>query len=231
MRNNEFGYVAIGTTKPVELSGRATADKVECGSREGNGSNTLRRLACCSLLRLGIALWPTPTLATDDNQGQIVPIQSSTVPSNGDLNPYGVAFVPPDFPQGGPLRPGDVLVSNFNNSANLQGTGTTIVKVARNGQTSLFFDGNPHGNPPPTLGLTTALGLLKRGFVLVGNVPTSDGTVNTIQAGSLLVLDSDGVRIATISDPTLLDGPWDLTILDRVGSAEVFVSNVLSGSV
>ena len=57
------------------------------------------------------------------------------------------------------------------------------------------------------------------------------GTVNTIQAGSLLVLDRNGVRIATISDPTLLDGPWDLTILDRGGSAKVFVSNVLSGTV
>ena len=49
----------------------------------------------------------------------------STVPANGDVNPYGVAFVPNGFPTGGPLEPGDVLVSNFNNSANLQGTGTT----------------------------------------------------------------------------------------------------------
>jgi hypothetical protein len=50
----------------------------------------------------------------------------STLPPNGDVNPYGVAFVPHGFPGGGPLRPGDIIVSNFNNSGNLQGTGTTI---------------------------------------------------------------------------------------------------------
>ena len=40
----------------------------------------------------------------------------TTVPANGDVNPYGVAFVPPGFPTGGTLSPGDILVSNFNNS-------------------------------------------------------------------------------------------------------------------
>jgi hypothetical protein len=36
----------------------------------------------------------------------------STVPSNGDLNPYGVAFVPPNFPTGGLLaaESGEVAV-------------------------------------------------------------------------------------------------------------------------
>src|ERR1700722_16043770 len=86
----------------------------------------------------------------------------STVPANGDVNPYGVAFVPPGFPSGGPLGRGDILVSNFNNSANEQGTGTTIVSVAPSGSVSLFFQGQPG------LGLTTALGVLRAGFVLVG---------------------------------------------------------------
>ncbi|MGD0040394.1 MAG: hypothetical protein ABSE84_08285 [Isosphaeraceae bacterium] len=62
-----------------------------------------------------------------------LPRTVSTVPANGDLNPYGVAFVPSVFPSGGLLTPGDILVSNFNNSINLQGTGTTIVKIAPNG--------------------------------------------------------------------------------------------------
>ncbi len=86
----------------------------------------------------------------------------STVPSNGDQNPYGVAFVPPGFAPGGPLHAGDILVSNFNNSSNLQGTGTTIVQITPGGQTSVFFQGGPG------LGLTTALGVLRLGFVLVG---------------------------------------------------------------
>ncbi|HKI18687.1 MAG TPA: TIGR03118 family protein, partial [Isosphaeraceae bacterium] len=62
-----------------------------------------------------------------------------TVPANGDLNPYGVAFVPTNFPSGGTIKPGDVLVSNFNGSSNLQGTGTTIVDISPNGSESLFF--------------------------------------------------------------------------------------------
>jgi hypothetical protein len=54
---------------------------------------------------------------------------------------------------------------------NLQGTGTTILKVAPTGGVSVFFHG------PAGLGLTTALGVLKRGSVPVGNLPAKDGTV------------------------------------------------------
>ena len=86
-----------------------------------------------------------------------------------DVNPYGVAFVPSDFPQGGLLHPGDVLVSNFNSSNNVQGTGTTIVRITPQGQQSVFFTSTEPG-------LSTALGVLKGGFVIVGNVPTTDGT-------------------------------------------------------
>ena len=50
---------------------------------------------------------------------------ASTVPANGDVNPYGIAVVPVTT---GALVANSVLVSNFNNSANLQGTGTTMFK-------------------------------------------------------------------------------------------------------
>ena len=50
-----------------------------------------------------------------------------TVPGNGDVNPYGVAVVGRSQ---GMLHRGSVLVSNFNNKKNLQGTGTTIVQVS-----------------------------------------------------------------------------------------------------
>ena len=149
----------------------------------------------------------------------------STVPLNGDVNPYGVAFVPQHFREGGPLEPGDILVSNFNNNQNQQGTGTTIVKINPGGRVSVFFQG------AEGLGLSTALGVLRAGFVLVGNVPTTDGTSATVQQGSLLVIDRSGNLVTTLADASLLDGPWDLTVNDQGSMAQVFVSNVLSGTV
>lgn len=155
----------------------------------------------------------------------VTPVVTSTIPDNGDLNPYGVAFVPKGFAKGGPLNPGDVLVSNFNSSDNLQGTGTTIVRIQPDGTLSTFFQG------PAGLGLTTALGILKGGFVIVGNMPTTDGTSDTVQPGSLLILDRFGNEVTELTDSKLIDGPWDLTVNEQGRFAQVFVSNVLSGTV
>jgi uncharacterized protein (TIGR03118 family) len=157
-----------------------------------------------------------------------------TGPNAGDQNPYGIAFVPPHFATGGPLNPGDILVSNFNNASNaqgtgnVQGTGRTIVRVTPNGETSVFFTAPAN---IANVGLTTALGVLRRGFVLVGNVPTTDGTSNTIMPGSLMIIDRNGNLVENLSDSALLNGPWDLTINDLGDRAQVFVANVLSGTV
>ena len=174
-----------------------------------------------------MALWSTGE-ASDAFIPQLV--NSSTVPANGDVNPYGVAFVPNGFPVGGAIAAGDVLVSNFNNSANLQGTGTTIVQLAPRGPLAppggavTFF-------PSPLAGLSTALGVLSGGFVLVGNVPTTDGTFGTIGQGALQVIDRHGHVLQTWTDPVFLDGPWDLAIDDQGIRAHIFVSNVLNGTV
>jgi hypothetical protein len=148
----------------------------------------------------------------------------STIPGNGDLNPYGVTFIPQGFHGKGALRAGDILVSNFNNGTNVQGTGTTIVRFDAAGHQSLFFQGQPG------LGLTAALGTLKAGFVVVGNLPDPDGTAATIQPGSLLILNSRGQMVTTISGPSV-DGPWGLAVNDRGSHAELFVSNALNGTV
>jgi sugar lactone lactonase YvrE len=145
----------------------------------------------------------------------------STVSPSGDLNPYGVAFVPSGFATGGTLQPGDILVSNFNSSSNIQGTGTTIMRITPAGQSSVFFQG------PAGLGLTTALGVLQSGFVIVGNVPNNNGVVGE---GSLLIIDKNGNSVETLSS-SLLDGPWDLAVNDQGSHAQVFVSDVLSGQV
>ncbi len=148
----------------------------------------------------------------------------STVPPNGDGNPYGVASVPNGFPSGGPLSAGDILVSNFNASSGLQGTGTTIVQISK-GKNTLFYQA-----PLPT-GLTTALGVLASGFVIVGNLPTSNGSSGSVRPGSLIIVDRWGNTLMTLANTTLLDGPWDLTVAEQGSLARVFVSNVLSGTV
>lgn len=153
---------------------------------------------------------------------QFLPLVVSTVPQNGDQNPYGVAFVPFGF-RGNNLQPGDILVSNFNNGGNLQGTGTTILRVQPNGKTSVF------ANTGTVTGLTAALGVTRRGFIFVGSVPTTDGTFNTVSAGPLLVLDNNGSVVDSITSP--LDGPWGLALNESEEGVQVFVSNVLNGTV
>jgi hypothetical protein len=159
----------------------------------------------------------------------------STVPANGDLNPYGVAFVPAGFPHDGALNAGDILVSNFNAISNLQGTGSTIVRIDPTGHQSLFFQGSSR------LGLTTALGVLSAGFVIAGTVPTTrpnatctqepSGEETGVSEGSLLILDRNGRLIQTLQSRQFLDGPWDLTVRDNGATAQVFVSNARSGTV
>ncbi len=155
---------------------------------------------------------------------------ASTVPSNGDLNPYGVAVVPHSV---GNLTRGDVLVSNFNDSSNAQGTGTTIVEVSRAGTVRLFAQIDASklpGDCPGGVGLTTALGVLHSGLVIVGSLPTSDGSSTTAQAGCLLILNSTGHVVKTISgDP--INGPWDMATVEQGDEATLFVTNVLNGTV
>ena len=154
---------------------------------------------------------------------------ASTVPaSNGDLNPYGVAVVPDST---GDLVQGDVLVSNFNNSANLEGTGTTIVQVSPGGAVTQFAGLNGHlaGCPGGGVGLTTALVVLRSGWVIVGSLPSTDGLPDGLDgSGCLIVLDSHGNVRETFSGHGI-NGPWDMTALDLGGITELFVTNVLNG--
>lgn len=160
----------------------------------------------------------------------LLPPSVSTVPSNGDVNPYGVTFAPKNVLATGTLQPGDILVSNFNNSQNLQGTGSTILRVDKSGKTSTFFT-----SPASQRGLTAALGVLSDGVVLIGNLPTADGTSATVQPGRLAVLDRNGTFLGTFGTQATVDGPWGMAVYDTgngvSGTAKVFLSNVLSGVV
>jgi hypothetical protein len=150
---------------------------------------------------------------------------ASTVPTKGDVNPYGVAVVPRTR---GHLVAGDVLVSNFNNSSNLQGTGTTIMQVSPSGTATVFAD--LAGQTTHHVGLTTALAVFGNGDVVVGSLPTTNGMAATATAGALYVLNSMGKLIETISGGQI-NGPWDLAAYDGGGFGVLFVTNVLNGTV
>ena len=186
--------------------------------------------ACAALVVIIAACGMSAAAQTNrsDTPGGIS-VVASTVPANGDVNPYGVARVPNSK---GSLIKGNILVSNFNNSANLQGTGTTIVQISPDGTSSLFVQidaANLPGPCPGGVGLTTALAVLRTGWVIVGSLPTTDGTSATAQAGCLLVLDSDGNVVETFYG-SLINGPWDMTALDSGSSVNLFVTNVLNGT-
>jgi hypothetical protein len=154
---------------------------------------------------------------------------ASTVPGNGDLNPYGVWIVRDTV---GRLHRGNVLVSNFNNKNNLQGTGRTIVQITPNGRRTTFATINPRTLPGPCpggVGLTTALTVLPRGWVIVGSTPSRNGTVATSGPGCLIVLNSRGQVKETISGQGI-NGPWDSTVIITGRFAQLFVTNVLNGT-
>jgi hypothetical protein len=149
-----------------------------------------------------------------------------TTPVNGDINPYAIW---PVTQTAGTVSAGDVLVDNFNNASNHQGTGTTIVDLHPDGHLTVFaalprqVSGCPGG-----VGLTTAMVQLKTGWVIVGSLPSANGQVSTAAAGCLLVLSPAGKLAGTISG-SYLDGPWDETVSDNGRTATLFVTNTLVG--
>ena len=155
-----------------------------------------------------------------------VTVLGSTTPGNGDENPYAI------WPVGetvGSVKTGDVLIDNFNNASNNQGTGTTIVDLHANGTQSVF------AQLPQTLsgctggvGLTTAMVQLKTGWVIVGSLPSSNGKSATARAGCLIVLSPAGKVAETLTEP-YLDGPWDAAVQDDGNTATLFVANTLVG--
>jgi hypothetical protein len=195
--------------------------------------DSVRQLGCAAIA-LSILFSATAALAGEEH-AVLPPLKTistiaSTVPGNGNVNPYGMAQIRRTT---GNLRAGHILVSNFNNSANLQGIGTTIVDVAPDGSMSVFATLNAaslHGSCPGGIGLTTALVVLEQGWVIVGSLPTADGMAATAQAGCLIVLDSLGNAVETFFG-SLINGPWDMTAFDGEHEAKLFVTNVLNGTV
>jgi len=149
---------------------------------------------------------------------------ASTVPANGDENPYAIFVAPVSA---GKIQRGDVLVDNFNDKNNLQGLGTTIVDYRPSTRSLTLFASIPRHLPqcPGGVGLTTAMTMLKTGWVIVGSLPSNDGTTATRGQGCLIVLDPQGNVASTITSPNI-NGPWgNMAVIDNGSTATLFVSN------
>jgi hypothetical protein len=168
--------------------------------------------------------------ARADSQGFLASIKkqqllTSTEPANGDQNPYALVVAPASI---GSVQQGDVLVDNFNNGKNFQGAGTTIVDYRPSTGALTTFAALPANLPgcPGGVGLTTAMTMLKSGWVIVGSAPSTDGTTKTLGPGCLIVLDAKGNVAGTITGPEIND-PWgNMAVIDHGDTAQIFVSNV-----
>ena len=149
---------------------------------------------------------------------------TSTVPDNGDQNPYAIVVAPVSA---GTIQKDDVLITNFNDAGNLQGLGTTIVNYNPTTKKLTTFATLPRdlAGCPGGVGLTTAMTMLKTGWVIVGSAPSADGTTGTKGPGCLIVLDSNGKVAGTIAGD-LINMPWgNMATIDEGQTATLFVSN------
>jgi hypothetical protein len=150
-------------------------------------------------------------------------MRTSTVTENGDLNPYAIVIAPVSI---GKVQKDDVLITNFNNVSNLQGTGGTIIDYTPATKKTTLFASLPQHLPecPGGVGLGTAMTMLKTGWVIVGSTPSTDGTTKTKGPGCLLVLDPNGQLVATWTGPNIND-PWgNMAVIDKGTSAILFIS-------
>ncbi len=149
---------------------------------------------------------------------------ASTVPENGDQNPYAIAIAPVSA---GKIQKNDVLVDNFNDKNNLQGLGTTIVRYRPGDKSLALFASLPRdlAGCPGGVGLTTAMTMLRSGHVIVGSLPSHDGTTATKGQGCLIALSPEGA-IETVITSAPINGPWgNMAVIDRGDSATLFLSN------
>ena len=192
------------------------------------GTGDRKRGAKLALVSSGLLMFGTVAQAADS--GSFLqklhhhPTLTTTVPDNGDQNPYAIVIAPASA---GTVSKGDVLIDNFNNAGNLQGTGTTIVDYNPATKKLSLFAALPHNlaGCPGGVGLTAAMTMLKSGWVIVGSAPSTDGTTATLGAGCLVVLDPTGKVAAVWSGPDIRD-PWgNMAVIDKGSTATLFVSN------
>ncbi len=195
-------------------------------------SKSSRRLSLAFVAALAPAVAAAPAVAKTNFLDTLKKTTTlgSTVPDNGDVNPYALLVAPVSI---GKIKQGDVLVDNFNDKHNLQGVGTTIVDYSPATKTTTLFASVPKtlSSCPGGVGLTTAMAMLKSGYVIVGSLPSTDGTFKTAGPGCLIVFDANGKFIKTFAGGHI-DGPWgNAALVDHGKTATLFISQIGAGKV
>jgi sugar lactone lactonase YvrE len=153
---------------------------------------------------------------------------ASTVPQNGDTNPYGVAVVP--FSSGN-LVAGDVLVTNFNNAAGTAGAGTTIVQVnPSTGASTLFYQGTSDVVGPDGIVFNPA-----KDIVWVGDYgPPNVGGVYDGALANVTVISPSGQQLALFNNnttgQTIFNGVWGQSVSDVNGQIAFYWPNAGDGT-
>jgi hypothetical protein len=137
----------------------------------------------------------------------------STIPGNGDQNPYGLDVAKADA---GKLERGDLVVCNFNDSANVQGTGTTIISL------------HPHPGASPQL-IAQDPSLLGCDALALG--PTDVIWTAAFAANDNPIFSPSGALLTTLSSGPW-HGPFGQTFAPHAGpfgSAAFYASNAGNG--
>jgi hypothetical protein len=206
--------VAIGSVAAAAIVGGAlTTAYADPFSNSSNSSNS------------SSSSW-SPNIATSTTTLKDV---SSTMASNGDKHPAGVATVPRSV---GHLVRGDVLVVNSSNKSGLSGTGASVMQInPSTGQKSLFAWLTPSSLPstcPGGIGLTNAV-VLSQGWVVLTSMPSSNGSWKNAKGGCLIVLNSLGHAKVVIAG-SWLNGPGGITSVVNGNNVQLFVTSVLNGT-
>ena len=166
-------------------------------------------LVACGNNNGGITLPPPGTNSfgfhTITNIGSIVD------PTNGDQNPYGLALAPATA---GLLTAGDLVVCNFNNAANVQGTGTTVEYI--------------HATPGSTVH-RFAQGATLLGCGATAVLPDDRVAVTAKLANDVVILTSSGTTQTTFSGAPF-NGPWGAVYANSASKPAIYVSNANDGS-
>jgi hypothetical protein len=142
-------------------------------------------------------------------------IGSAVDPINGDQNPYGLDIAKIDA---GKLKRGDLVVCNFNNAANVQGTGTTIIAL------------HPHVGATP-LRITQDSSLLGCAEIALGSA--DDIWAAAFAANDNPIVGPDGTLFTTLPGGPW-HGPFGQTFANHAGPfgvAAFYESNASDGSI